>query len=298
MLKEKSIRAVFSSQRLKRLTSIQYKLDLNPKMELGWMQDIGGLRFVFRDVTDLIKVFNIFSQTTFLHLTLDKIYNYVEEPKTSGYRSIHLVYIYHSDDVIYDGLKVELQIRTKLQHNWATAVETAGLYTKTSLKSSQGEAVWLSFFKIVSSLFAIKEKQSVVKEHREFTMEQLMVMCHNLNQRERFSDVLRALRVTVESIRKSFLNEEFYIIYIDFIEEKVNISAYKKNNELAASKHYSELEKTIEDGKNAVVFVLVSSIKDLQNAYPSYFLDTSEFLAALSTISKNCKLLNLAGLVP
>ena len=37
-----NIRAFLISRRLKRLTSIQYKLDLNPDMRLGGMQDIGG----------------------------------------------------------------------------------------------------------------------------------------------------------------------------------------------------------------------------------------------------------------
>ena len=55
-------------------------------------------------------------------------------------------------------MRIELQIRTRLQHLWATAVETAGLYTKKSLKSGQGENGWLEFFMIVSSLFSFKEK--------------------------------------------------------------------------------------------------------------------------------------------
>ena len=34
-----------------------------------------------------------------------------------------------------------------------------------------------------------------------------------------------------------------------------------------------------------------SEKNDLRNAYPSYFLDTSEFIEALEKISQNCKLL-------
>ena len=61
-----------------------------------------------------------------------KFNDYVENPKDSGYRSIHYVYKYSSKADKYNGLKIELQIRTKLQHNWATAVETAGAMTRTS----------------------------------------------------------------------------------------------------------------------------------------------------------------------
>ena len=53
----------------------------------------------------------------------------------------------------------------------------------------------------------------------------------------------------------------------------------------------SQIYEAMEDNKNAVVLVSVSSIKDLRNAYPSYFLDTSEFIRALEKISQNCRLL-------
>lgn len=39
LLKKNKIAPILISQRLKRLTSIMYKLDLNPKMGLGGMQD-------------------------------------------------------------------------------------------------------------------------------------------------------------------------------------------------------------------------------------------------------------------
>lgn len=48
----------------------------------------------------------------------------------------------------------------------------------------------------------------------------------------------------------------------------------------------------MEDNKNAVVLVSVSSIKDLRNAYPSYFLDTSEFIEALEKLVKTANCLN------
>ena len=129
---------------MKRLTSIIYKLDLNPKMGLGGMQDIGGYRVVLKDVKDLNRLKIILENQKISH-KLEKINNYVEKPKISGYRSIHYIYKYSSKVEKYNDLRVELQIRTKLQHNWATAVETVGIATKTSLKSSQGDDEWLVF---------------------------------------------------------------------------------------------------------------------------------------------------------
>lgn len=114
ILKVNNQKIVFVSRRLKRLTSILYKLDLNPKMGLGGMQDIGGLRIVLSDIGNLYRTLDILKANVPESFTLkEKINDYVELPKESGYRSIHLVYKYHSEDT-YDGMNIELQIRTKL----------------------------------------------------------------------------------------------------------------------------------------------------------------------------------------
>jgi hypothetical protein len=67
-------------------------------------------------------------------------------PQKSGYRGIHLVYRYNGRKTEYNGLKIEIQIRTVIQHAWATAVETVGMFTQQALKSSQGEQDWLRYF--------------------------------------------------------------------------------------------------------------------------------------------------------
>ena len=43
----------------------------------------------------------------------------------SGYRGVHLIYRYNSDrKTEYNTLLIEMQLRSQLQHAWATAVET------------------------------------------------------------------------------------------------------------------------------------------------------------------------------
>jgi ppGpp synthetase/RelA/SpoT-type nucleotidyltranferase len=273
------------SQRLKRLVSIEYKLDLNEKMGLGGMQDIGGYRAVLKDTKDLINLKNILVKNRYHKI--DRITDYVAEPKNSGYRSIHFVYTFNSKNEIYNGLKVELQIRTKLQHYWATAVETAGIITKTSLKSSQGLDEWLEFFKIVSSLFAIKEKMPVLEEHKKIEVEKLMLECERLAKSMNVIPILSALRVSVKHLEKN--NSDYYLLTIDAIKKVVNIRNYKKKDFEKASEDYLQIEKDIKPNECAVVLVSSSSLKSIKKAYPSYFLDTSEFITALSKILENCK---------
>jgi putative GTP pyrophosphokinase len=275
------------SQRLKRLTSIEYKLDLNPGMGLGGMQDIGGYRVVLKDVKDLTKLKGILEFTTSKH-KLEKINNYVQNPKPSGYRSVHFIYKYHSNVDKYNSLRVELQIRTKLQHYWATAVETAGIITKTSLKSSQGPDEWLEFFKIVSSLFAIKENLPVLEIHKENTMQELMVECYNYCEKLKVIDTLKALRVTTEHLEKQKFPGDYYLIHINIEKQEVSLNVFNKSKYFEATQRYLQLEKKLDDTKSAVVLVSATSFKSLKQAYPSYFLDTSEFLNSLEKINKNC----------
>lgn len=47
--------------------------------------------------------------------------------------------------------------------------------------------------------------------------------------------------------------------------------------------------KAVEASKNAVVLVSVPQIQELQEAYPSYFLNTGEFLSAIDTMMQNCE---------
>lgn len=294
ILKSNRITTIFTSRRLKRLTSILYKLDLNPRMRLGGMQDIGGLRIVLPNMKMLDKLHAILTTNIPEGFILEKDpINYIETPKESGYRSIHFVYKRVSENKDFDGARVELQIRTRLQHFWAMAVETAGLVTKTPLKSSQGADEWLEFFKLVSSLFAIKEERNIMEVHSQqnFTMRDLMKQLYLLDKQYNLCDTLKALRVTNTVALQENYSNRYYILNINFKTKRVNVNPYI--DEATAVAHYSRLEKVTQDNKNAVVLVAVPKIKELQEAYPSYFLDTSDFLRILDRIISNCEKMKL-----
>lgn len=293
LLKDNNIRVFSVSRRLKRLSSILNKLDRNPQSGLGTLQDIGGLRIVVYTMDALNKAMNIIINNIpeSFEFTKQPV-NYIERPKTeSGYRSVHFVYKYHSSDTDLDGMKIELQLRTKLQHSWAMAVETAELITGTALKSSQGDEEWLVFFKIVSSLFAIKEKTSIMEEHKEKgqNMKTLMCQLYEMNKKYNFNDTLKALNVTNSYAKKDNYQDGYYILSINFEKKNVNIKSFPREHEEEASALYSRLEKTVESSKNAVVLVSVPKIQQLQEAYPSYFLNTEEFLSAVDTMMHNCE---------
>lgn len=294
LLMDDSITPVLMSQRLKRLTSIEYKLDLNRNMALGGMQDIGGFRIVVKDIKDLLKLKKVIDKNAKTRrYTLEYSNDYVSNPRETGYRSIHYIYSYHSTSQQSDGVKLELQIRTKLQHNWATAVETAGIFTQTALKSGQGPDDWLEFFQVVSSLFAIKEKANVMTKHEEIDMKSLMAKCYKLTSKLKVLEILNALRLSARHIEIEKVEGDYYLLNIDFVKRNINILVFPKRHYKYATEEYLKIEKSIEPLKSAVVLVAANSIKSLKKAYPSYFLDTSEFIDALEQVNENCKKMNL-----
>lgn len=124
-------------QRLKRIESITGKLERFPDMNLYRIQDLGGCRVIVDSIGDVYNSLNKYKNSRIRHI-LKREYDYIQNPKKSGYRSYHMVYQFQSDrkDTYNKNMLVEVQFRTQLQHTWATAVEMMGIYTKSNLKSS------------------------------------------------------------------------------------------------------------------------------------------------------------------
>lgn len=114
------------AQRLKRATSIRRKLQRTPKMKLSRMQDIGGCRAVVSSYSDVQQVAALYASSRAAHEQV-RVDNYVDAPPSSGYRGVHLVLRFHSTrNPEFDKLCIEVQLRSRIQHAWATAVETVG----------------------------------------------------------------------------------------------------------------------------------------------------------------------------
>lgn len=141
------------AQRIKRLSSIEGKLRRNSNMKLSQMQDLGGCRAVLgttRRVRDLVEIYEIAAaKNPTDRPQFVKKYDYIANPKSDGYRSVHFVYKYRTKaagPAIYNGLRIEVQLRSRLQHAWATAVETVSTFTGQALKSNVGDEQWKRFF--------------------------------------------------------------------------------------------------------------------------------------------------------
>lgn len=140
----------------------------------------------------------------------------------------------------------------------------------------------------MSSLFAIKEKLPKLEEHADLSMSELMIQCYHLCEELNVIKTLRAMTVTIDKMTETKHVNHYYLINIDFIALRVNVQVYSKSQLPNANDRYIDLEKSIDNSKNAVVLVSATNVRALKKAYPSYFLDPSEFIHALERIQRNC----------
>ncbi len=277
------------AQRLKRLDSIIKKLRREPTMSLWTMQDLGGCRVVTPTVKDVYNVVETYKKSRVRHI-LKKEYDYLQEPKESGYRSYHLVYQYQSDtkNTYNRNMLIEIQVRTHLQHLWATALETMGLFTNQALKASHGETDTLYFFKLISSAFAIKENLPTVPG-TPTKMKDIIPEIEALDHKHNYLSMLSAIRVAVDHFdEKRRYQKGYYILILNYKERRLRLQFYKPGQIEIATKHYNQIEKTRADNKIDAVLVSVSSFSSLKSAYPNYFSDIGAFVAKVDElISKN-----------
>lgn len=279
------------AQRIKRLPSTVLKLRRFKGMQLARMQDIGGLRAVVGTLKQVHELADSYMTSKRLKYKLTGDKDYIAKPKESGYRGIHLVYkYYNSIRQDYNGLYVELQIRTRLQHVWATAVETMGTYLEQSLKSSEGSQKWLNFFSLVSSAFAHIEKTKPVPGYELMDSTKTYKEVIRLEKDLDISNKLMAFNIATKHINTDRKSGVYHLIALYLKDKRVSINSYSRENIKKANEDYTSLESRSTD-ENPIQVVLVStgSIKDLRKAYPNYFLDTREFLTQLSRLKSRLR---------
>lgn len=158
-------------QRLKRMPSIISKIQRIPSMRVSRMQDVCGIRIIAKNINDVYQINKLLTsskQSSFEPIVHP--HDYIEKPKEDGYRSLHQVVKYSGtkSNELYKGFRLEIQIRTLLQHYWATAVETLGMVDRVSYKSGHGEQEVKKFFRYASALFAIKENCNVLESLKDY----------------------------------------------------------------------------------------------------------------------------------
>ena len=271
----------FVAQRLKRLSSVEAKLRRFPNMRLSRMQDIGGCRAVVSSVGEVEALDRICRQGKQAH-ELSAARDYLTKPKEDGYRGAHLVYRFRSQTAersVWNGLRIEIQIRSLLQHAWATAVETVDVLRETRLKvGGPGNGDWKRFFALMGTVHAFEEGLAPVPE-TPVALAAVRSEVRELADRLGARDVLIGLAGIIGEVAKG---SGWALLRLDASARRTTGRRYPASRFEEARREYLRLEEENE-GDPAVQVCLVStdSAETLRRAYPNYFLDVRLFVESL-----------------
>ena len=294
----------FSNQHLtasrnKRIESIISKLRRPEKPKLDRIHDIAGTRIIFENIKSLEDYIDILENTELVNFK-EKInedknrYNYIKNPKSDGYRSIHKVF-YYSSNIPYSTLneksfnlenkKIELQLRTRLQHIWATTVEIYDIINKSNIKTGTHNKLETKeglFFKKCSLVFEGIESNDVEK------------IKININEIFRDKDLveiynrLKGIK-NIKNIQlpKTLGSDEVFILITDLNKGKTTffttepIEKNDKQDTFLINASYRRLEEKNTKGEYILLLLTLGDIKKLKNVYPNYFLNTNKFISIL-----------------
>lgn len=280
------------AQRLKRFPSILLKLRRFENMQLARMQDIGGLRAIVGSIAKVRKLESKYrtENPAFRH-ELVSSKDYIANPKTDGYRSVHLVYRYKNDNTPdYDGLLLELQIRSRWQHAWATAVETMGTFLGQALKAGQGEQQWREFFAVCGSAIATLEGSPPVPGYEKLSDIEVFKRVADLESRLHVLDRLRGFSVAASAITREKGPGTYHLIILNSADKTVQLTPYTSTQLEEATRAYAAVEKRTYAGEQLeAVLVAAGPIEALKKAYPNYFLDTHAFITQIEKVMRLAK---------
>lgn len=281
-------------QRLKRARSILSKLAKESSMRLTQMQDVGGCRAVVESIDQVYALRNQYRKSKSLHefVTED---DYISKPKPSGYRSLHLIYRFKSiGHPQYNKLMFEVQLRTRTQHAWATAVETVGAVIGQALKASEGERKWLTYFQNAALALEYTESPapvSTTETTRGTLARTLLDLGKQLDVQKKLTAYRAALRATESKAAKA---AAYFLLVLLPDQQQLQIKSFSRHQAEEAYREYEMYERILPlnpvggqlslfselsdySGAQAVL-VGAESLRSIRESYPNYYLDTEVFL--------------------
>lgn len=271
-----------TASRPKRMSSIRKKLR-RFDVKLDQINDLAGCRAILDDSDGVRRLIEA-CRSNFPH-EIRQEYPYIEQPKADGYRSHHMVFNFSGGNGVaeFAGRRVELQVRTRLQHSWATAVEAVGLYRNEDMKAGFGDPGWLRLFALLSAEFAHAERSPAHNEipSREYRVREI----RDLNRKIGASKVLEDIK-NVTHFAENYVHAikpKYYLLrYMP--DHTVSVESF--SSAVVGAESLDELERQIEAGQDGskVVLVEVDKVDRLVEAYPNYFGDVSLLIRNLKHI--------------
>lgn len=252
--------------RIKRIDSIirklkRFKNNPNGKMALSRMGDIAGCRCILSS-DDNSKIYELIELIKNEYGDGCPINDHIAPAKSSGYRSVH---IYVKDKTT--NKPIEIQIRNRNHHNWATLVEIIDLIYDVNIKESNDVTSKLGRF---LQLYAYKDELSEAKYKELFKCESKYRIF------EHMSDTLTSnyLNAKRQWLRQRS-NGSYFVIEADG-ERKTVIESFPSFQKAEESYFNRYVNNPL---SNIVLTHLVNpSFEQISMAYSNYMLTMHAFI--------------------
>lgn len=266
-------KSYYIAQRLKRRPQILRKLR-RFSVRLTQLQDIGGCRIIVdknRDVDDLIKyISDKISQSGFAEIARVADYRELGRDDT-GYRAHHII-------LNVSGFKIELQLRSKIQHYWSESIERTSVIYGHRLKEKEGAPEVIDYFKTFSNALHIIESNQSIDGSVEIELQAKRIIAEQkifINSRQDSlsghvnSDIVKVMSER-EKQNAGQLNN--WILVFDWNDGNFVLWDVVGRNADDAIKAYSKYEAQFpEEEKYEVVMIGSSDISTVPHTHSHYF---------------------------
>jgi ppGpp synthetase/RelA/SpoT-type nucleotidyltranferase len=256
--------------RVKRMASIRKKL-MNTTIGLRDMQDLGGCRAVMAGRGGVGVVLRELMQGNYRSRPT-YVSDYLTKPKPDGYRGVHVVVDFAGagQSEPYTGQRIEIQIRTRLQHSWSTAVEIVGAVTNQDFKGGGGDPRWRRFLALMSDYYALCDGFALQHDGPQ-TESRLCREIQDAGAEIGALELVTGIRDAMERYVVAPTRGPMYMLSMDAVSRSV--SAVRRDGIMIADDN--DFDEVGDQTQSVIVSVDRSA--DLRQAFPNFYLDIAKF---------------------
>lgn len=264
--------------RIKRIDTIINKLrryknkDGNGDMRLSRMWDIAGCRCIISSANEK-TIFKVADKLRVSKNVIErrKPNDYVTVPKEDGYRSYHMYLVKNGDDK-----PIEVQIRNKNMHNWATLVEIFDILYGLGIKEGNKSNLQQKFLLLLS------------RKHN-MTLNDGLQLIKIESRLHIFDEMCQMFSNNYALVRKQWAvrhKGENYLVLEAGKDFATTIDAFASFDE--AENCYYEKYLQRRNTNLVMVYSRSSDFKDISFAYSNYILSVHSFFFDYKRIIENC----------
>ncbi len=229
------------------------------------MWDISGCRCIVDNDREVYKLEKLISKK----FTVRKRRDYIKKPKANGYKSLHLYLQLPNDSKV-----VEVQLRNRLDHNWATLVEITDLIFESQLKELGKDK------KLEKFLLLLSKRKSLTFDDKKY-------IAKILRQYNYFGNLSNVFTRNYLKVRNRWLelemreNHKFFLIETkkDEIPKIDSFSIFNR-----AEKEYFKRYLSNQNSNIVLTHLLKPSYKNISSAYSNYILTVHSILDDINII--------------